>query len=256
MKRSYPESKQDKKKEVEYFDKYIENYSEYDLWGEETYGWILDQLDLTTKSRALKILDLGCGTGVWSERLASLGHFVYGIDISQKMIQVAAKKGRVDGSRFSVALGDIEALPFGSGKFDVCFVGGVLHHFPSVSAALEQVSRVVKPGGRVYLLEPNGSNPIMRLSYLLRLLLDPFTHSSGRYASINEQTFTTGFYEKHCRRYWRSMKLVFFQVNMSSDPSHQGWFLVAITLRNYMMKLLQKLLPPRYGCNYVILIAE
>ncbi len=249
-------SKQDKKRELDFFEKYIDTYSDYDLLEDTTYDWILERVGLATKGETCRILDLGCGTGVWSERLAAFGHSVYAIDISLKMVQVAAKRKKTKECPFLSMVGDIEALPFKAGSFNMCFSGCVLHHFPSVSAVLAEIKRVMKQGGRVCLVEPNGSNPVMRLSYLLRVVLDPFIRSSGRHASINEQTYTAGFYKKQCGHYWQKLQVIPFYVEMPPDPLHTGWFLVAISIRRMIMKALRRVLPARYGCNFVIIIGE
>lgn len=246
---------QDKKKELEFFDNFMLEHPDYDLWGKNTYDFILDFAGLKTKDRHLKILDLGCGTGVWSEKLAAVGHTVVGVDISLKMLEAAAKK-KTPTKDFSLVAGDIESLPFKKGTFDLCFVGGVLHHFPSVEKALEEAKKAVAPDGRLLMIEPNGSNPIMRLSYLLRLLLDPYIHSSGRHASPNEQTYPMDFYEKWCRRYWSRLCLIPLRVRMSRDPSHRGWFLAAIVIRQFIMDVVWKVLPSKYGCNMIIIVGE
>lgn len=248
-------SRQDKRGEREFFERYIDIHYDYDLWDNETSNWILQQLGLAPNSQPMKILDLACGTGVWSERLAALGHLVTSIDISQKMVHVAAKKRSRSALRFSPLVGDIEQLPIRDKVFDACFICGGLHHFPSVASVLEETKRVLKEDGRFCMVEPNGSNPVMRLSYLLRLMLDPFVPSSGRYASVNERAHTTGFYEKQCARHWARIRVKFFHFDWE-DPSHSGWFLYAMKVRKGVMWLLRKVLPARYGCNFVLIAGK
>jgi ubiquinone/menaquinone biosynthesis C-methylase UbiE len=248
-------SKQDKRREREFSERYIDAHSDYDLWDNETSNWILRQLGLTENSTNMKILDLACGTGVWSGRLAAVGHRVTSIDISEKMVRVAAQRSSCGDSRFCPLVGDIENLPIRNNTFDACFVCGGLHHFPSVTSVLDEVRRVLKQGGRLCVVEPNGSNPVMRLSYYLRLILDPFIQSSGRYASVNERAHTTGFYEEQCGSRWSRIRVRFFHFDWE-DPSHAGWFLRAMKARKAVMWCIRKLLPVRYGCNFVMIIGE
>lgn len=248
--------RQDKKKEVEFFDSHIENHTDFDLAGHEAYDRALNQLGLANQSQTLNILDVGCGAGVWSQRLASVGHSVCAIDLSLRMIQIA--KGRSDSGdkHFSVVVADIEAMPLKANSFDVCFGGGVLHHFPSVLEVLAEMQRVLKKGGRLCFMEPNGSNPIMRFSYLSRRVLDLVMESSGKHASVNEHTHNNVFYERQCRRFWRQFQVIPIHIELARDPSHAGLFLLGIRIRNWLMDLMYRVLPNRYGCNYILIITE
>lgn len=251
-----PKSKQDKKKEREFFGRHIDDHCDYDLIGSKTYGEVLEKLGLSDADKKLKILDTGCGTGVWSERLVQFGHSVTAVDMSHKMIQIARGKSDSGDKHFHVFVGDMEALPLKADIFDVCFGGGVLHHFPSLAEALKELKRVSKQSGRICFLEPNGSNPLMRLSYLLRGVFDHFIDSSGQHASVNEHTHKNNFYENHCRRYWETVRIIPFHMEWARDPSHKSWFLVGIIVRNWLMDMLNRCLPARYGCNCILVVGE
>ncbi len=87
-----------------------------------------------------------------------------GIDISYETVQAAQGRARRKGLKFMPVVGDLEALPFRQNTFDVCFCGWTLHHFPDLDPVIASLKRVLKPGGRIALVEPNESNPAMRLS--------------------------------------------------------------------------------------------
>jgi ubiquinone/menaquinone biosynthesis C-methylase UbiE len=88
------------------------------------------------------ILDIGCGTGLASGPLIENGYNVTGIDPSEPMLEVA--KSRYPQARW--LRGGAEQLPFGDGSFDATISAQALHHSDQ-RAALEQIVRVLLPGG-------------------------------------------------------------------------------------------------------------
>lgn len=111
------------------------------------------------------ILDAGCGEGYWGRAFANSGHQVVGIDLSSKVISRAVKKA-VPGQSFLVG-NLLEKLPFANKHFDCIICGGILHHFPDkegVNATVHNLYNCLKHRGKIILVEPNGSNPIVCLS--------------------------------------------------------------------------------------------
>jgi len=98
-------------------------------------------LDLLAPKAGERILDLGCGDGVLSARIAETGAEIVGVDSSEAMIQAAVALG-VDAH-----LADAQALPFES-EFDAVFSNAALHWMPDTDAVLAGVFRTLKPGGR------------------------------------------------------------------------------------------------------------
>jgi SAM-dependent methyltransferase len=100
-----------------------------------------------------KFLDLGSGVG-WAAAFAAdkgAGDPVVGVDFAIKALRLGALVA--PGSDRVQA--DGQNLPFASGSFDRILSMGSLEHFPDVSAALKEVSRVLTPDGRVVLVVPN-----------------------------------------------------------------------------------------------------
>lgn len=102
--------------------------------------------------KGLRILDIGCGEGVLARQLAQAGAAVTGIDPLEGAI--ARARELVPQARFETA--GAEALPFPDQAFDVAVMVNSLHHVPiaAMSQALRESTRVVKPEGRVIVLEP------------------------------------------------------------------------------------------------------
>jgi SAM-dependent methyltransferase len=98
-----------------------------------------------------RVLDLGCGVG-WAAHLAvERGADVVGLDFSARALTLAAA---ID-TRPHWLQGDGGQLPFADGSFDRVLSFGSLEHFPDVPAALGELHRVVRPGGRAVLVVPN-----------------------------------------------------------------------------------------------------
>jgi SAM-dependent methyltransferase len=139
------------------------------------------RLELLLGSSAPKglILDAGCGPGTSGIILAEMGGTVIGIDISSQAVAMAEERARRKGVNFSPVLSDLESLPARNDSFDICFSGWVLHHFPDIGSALSELARVLKPGGRILIAEPNESNPAVRLSRLVEGLAQRWISRAG-----------------------------------------------------------------------------
>ena len=98
-------------------------------------------------------LDLGCGTGRWTELLAQICASTVGVDISARMIERAEEKLTRQNLSASFHIADMAALPFPDSTFDVVVSMLALMHIAPESRArvFGEISRVLKPGGRLIL---------------------------------------------------------------------------------------------------------
>ena len=87
-----------------------------------------------------QILDAGCGVGAFSEPWAP-DNTVYGVDFSEKSLEFAAARG------LKTLAGDLSALPFATGMFDLVVCIGVIQLIADYRPVLAELARVVKPGG-------------------------------------------------------------------------------------------------------------
>jgi len=123
--------------------------------------------------RAQEILDLACGTGDFSLAIARKAHpqtRVTGVDLSEGMLAVMREKVRAAGleARISAEKGDADALPFADGSFDRVTVAFGVRNFEHRETALREIRRVLRPGGRLVILELSlPSNPVVRWAYML-----------------------------------------------------------------------------------------
>jgi ubiquinone/menaquinone biosynthesis C-methylase UbiE len=116
------------------------------------------------------VLDVGCGTGslaLAAKRQVGEGGSVSGIDASPEMIERARIKARKAGIEGTFEIASADALPFSDARFDVVLSTVMLHHLPRAmrSAAVREMKRVLKPGGRVLLVDfagaRDGKGPLM-----------------------------------------------------------------------------------------------
>src|SRR3954469_4576335 len=96
--------------------------------------------------------DLGCGTGQVSAALAPFVGRVVAVDASAAMLQ-AAKKRLHEFDNIELRRGELEALPVDDERLDAATLMLVLHHLPDPEPALAEVARVLKPGGRLIIVD-------------------------------------------------------------------------------------------------------
>jgi 2-polyprenyl-6-hydroxyphenyl methylase / 3-demethylubiquinone-9 3-methyltransferase len=96
-----------------------------------------------------RALDAGCGTGVCSAALASLAQQVVSLDLSLASLLTA--RDVVGRARAQLCSGSLLALPLASASFDLVFCWGVLHHTPDPPRGLDELVRVLRPGGTLVL---------------------------------------------------------------------------------------------------------
>jgi ubiquinone/menaquinone biosynthesis methyltransferase len=148
--------------------------------------WKRRLIDLAAPRPGVRALDLATGTGDLAFALAARGARVVGLDITFRMIELACHKtAAADRSRSGRAehasspypvpaflVGDMLALPFPSGSFDVVTTGYGLRNVPNLAAAIGEIERVLSPGGQLLSLDFNRpSNGAVRVAYLAYLTI-------------------------------------------------------------------------------------
>lgn len=108
-----------------------------------------------------KVLDLGCAGGFMAEALDDRGAHVTGIDPAAEAIAAARDHAHDRSIQYDIGVG--EALPYSDGAFDVVVCVDVLEHVTDLQAVLDEVSRVLKPGG-MFLFDTINRNPLARLA--------------------------------------------------------------------------------------------
>lgn len=135
--------------------------------------WKGRAVNLAAPSPGLRALDLASGTGDLAFAAASRGASVVGLDVTHRMLQLAAVKaaGQPPGAGpTSFVTGDMCALPFPPAHFDIVTTGYGLRNVPDLTLALAEIRRVLRPGGTLVSLDFNRpENVIVRGVYLAYL---------------------------------------------------------------------------------------
>jgi ubiquinone/menaquinone biosynthesis C-methylase UbiE len=130
----------------------LHNDAQRAAWTERLQTW--------TGSEPLDVLDVGCGTGFLALQCATLGHRVVGMDATAEMLRQARSKADAAGLHVDLRRGDAEAVPFEDARFDLVVERHVVWTLPEPNRALVDWHRVLRPGGRLILIEGNwGSEP-------------------------------------------------------------------------------------------------
>ena len=164
---------QNKQKEIEH-DQKIKEDAEF-FWGWATPAGKLraerrsNMIISRVKSRGFsRVLEIGSGTGIFTESFCKAGLDVYGVDISFDLLkELKIKHSRKNILNLSVA--DVEAMPYCDSSFDAVVGVCVLHHFDIVPA-LKEIGRVLKKGGIFLFSEPNMMNPQLALQKNIGLI--------------------------------------------------------------------------------------
>lgn len=99
-----------------------------------------------------KVLDVGCGNGYVLSKYAQEGAQVFGVDITETGIDLCKKRFGYLGLQGDFRVANAEKLPFEDETFDCVCSMGVLHHTPDTPGAVDEIFRVLKPGGRLIVM--------------------------------------------------------------------------------------------------------
>lgn len=94
-----------------------------------------------------RVLDVGCGNGYVLSQYARHHARATGVDLTARGIGLSRQRFRIEGLAGEFAQSNAEALPFRTASFDLVVSVGVLHHTPDTTRAVDEIHRVLKPGG-------------------------------------------------------------------------------------------------------------
>lgn len=143
----------------------------YDTWHRTVHGhedpsalrletWHANALALAQPSPTQDVVEVGCGVGDFAISLAPRTRTMTAVDFSREAISQATHKGQVQHSRARFLVGSAEALPLPDQSCDLLYSCECLEHVPNPRLALQEMFRVLRPGGRLVLTTENYSNAI------------------------------------------------------------------------------------------------
>ena len=128
---------------------------------------IIRRLQAQFGGRPIKVLDVGCGTGVFAEKMrqAMPNAEVWGVDLVSAMLVKGRDRWKAHAGQIVPIQGDSERLPFASGSFDAVTCANSFHHYPRQDRAVAEMARVLKPGGSLMLVDGHRDGPYGWLIY-------------------------------------------------------------------------------------------
>lgn len=147
-------------------------------WDPQTYGQVGSfvhelaggALEWLAAQPGEHILDLGCGDGQLTQRIAAAGSTVIGVDSSPAMVAASRARG------IAAEEASAESLPFADNEFDAVFSNAALHWVRGQDAMMAEVRRVLKPGGR-FVAEMGGHGNIAAIRVALMAVLARHGHA-------------------------------------------------------------------------------
>ena len=118
-------------------------------------------------SRSSKILDLGCGTGEFTEEISKLGYDVKGVDINPP-----------EGDKYETTDLSCEKTPWEDESFDIIFSKSVIEHFRDPDKLVNEAHRLLKPGGIFICMTPSWKHAYKEQFYIDHTHYSPFTRHS------------------------------------------------------------------------------
>ncbi len=148
------------KAEKELFDQWPERY---DSWFTTPIGSLVKKyesdllLEMLQPRKEERILDVGCGTGVFTQDALDHGAIIVGLDISIPMLQQAAKK--LAGLPFTALAGNMTSLPFVDNSFDKVYSMTAIEFVADAQQAVNELNRVARRGAKIVLSTLNSLSP-------------------------------------------------------------------------------------------------
>jgi SAM-dependent methyltransferase len=145
-----------------------------------------------------RILDAGCGSGVYVEALIAGGADAYGVEFDGEAVTRGRARG-VPADRISQ--GDLGSLDWPADSFDVVLLNEVLEHVPDDDAALVEIRRVLRDGGHLVVFSPNRLYPFETHGCTVRRTGRPVSHSIPGIPYVPVR-LGRRFLRYHARNYW------------------------------------------------------
>lgn len=187
------------------------------------------------------VLDLGCGTGAHTIRLARRGYSVVSVDLTHAGARSAKHRLESEGFASMAVVADAENLPFRDGSMDTVWAALLLHHFPVLDRLPREIRRVAKH--RVVAFEPNSENLLTWLAFNVVNQIWGLSTTTKNQRALNP----------------RRVEKLFQRLGFGRFAVHyvdRGWHDGAGTLARRTYRAVTRFLPERFRANKFLLTAE
>lgn len=132
-----------------------------------------------------QVLDVGCGNGYILSHFARGGASVSGVDLTAQGIRLSRQRFALANLQGKFAQSNAERLPFQDASFDLVTSMGVLHHTPRPDNGIDEIYRVLKPGGRFLIMMYHRNSLLYRLKFPLLRAFRPSLRDKDMQAIVN-----------------------------------------------------------------------
>lgn len=112
------------------------------------------------------VADIGCGAGTQSLLWAADGHVVHGVDINARLVELGRERASRAGVPVQLSVGSAVDLPWPAQSMDVCLCPELLEHVADWESCLQEVVRILRPGGMALITTTNTLCPVQQEFYL------------------------------------------------------------------------------------------
>jgi ubiquinone/menaquinone biosynthesis C-methylase UbiE len=113
------------------------------------------------------VLEIGCGTGVHARLLAEAGARLTAVDLTPTAVELTKRRLELAHLDANVLEADAESLPFPDASFDFVWSWGVIHHSEHTGRVIDEIARVLRPGGRLALMVYHRRSITFWINYVL-----------------------------------------------------------------------------------------
>lgn len=232
----------------EFFDEVERHrYQEYAPWMPEVMGF--------NDHAGEKLLEVGCGMGTDLLQFARGGAICTGVDLTPRSVEISRHRFKLYDLPGTFLIADGERLPFPDNCFDIVYSNGVLHHTPDTGGAVQEIHRVLRPGGIAkvmvyYRHSLNYWGEIMLHRGLLRGQLlrgDTPEQIMGRFVEVGDATdpLVKVYNRSQARQLFKSFRTVEFEVDQMIRAEFYA-------LGRMMPESIFNALRKRFGWNLII----
>lgn len=208
-----------------------------------------------SEGRDRDVLEIGVGLGAdhvaWAR---SRPRTLSGVDLTPRAIEHVARRLALFGLASRLQVADAEALPFDDASFDIVYSWGVIHHTPDTPRAVEEVRRVLRPGGRARIMVYHAASIVGLLLWTRYALLEghPGLSLASIYAAHLESPGTKAYSVTDGRRLFERFATVSTRIQLSPGDlldgvagERHGGRLMALARRVWPRRMIKALLPRR-----------